>query len=43
MMLVQLVYPALPEPAEGDLGVHEEAALVEEEGGPHLLEKRVEV
>jgi len=35
--------PALPEPAEGDLDVHEEAALVKEEGGPHLLEEHVEV
>tara|TARA_B100000315_G_C14026175_1_gene341085 strand:- start:383 stop:496 length:114 start_codon:yes stop_codon:yes gene_type:complete len=34
---------ALPEPAEGNLSVHEEAILVEEEGYPNLFEERVEV
>jgi hypothetical protein len=42
VMLVQLVDPPLPKPAERDLDVHEKTTLIKEEGGTNLLEERVE-
>jgi hypothetical protein len=43
MMLIQLMHPTLPKPAERNLGIHEKAALIKEKRGPHLLEERMKI